>query len=100
MQNTVHDWMNDLVVFVEPEMTVLDALSLMRRRYINSLIVKKTEETPDYGIVRSDYRARTRSFNHESQRTDELSAHHCDPTNDNRGMCKDDERKPYPSLAS
>lgn len=53
MQNTVHDWMNDLVVFVDPEITVIDALSLMRRRYINSLIVKKTEESPEYGIVTS-----------------------------------------------
>lgn len=53
MQNTVHDWMNDLVVFVDPETTVIDALSLMRRRYINSLIVKKTELSPEYGIVTS-----------------------------------------------
>ena len=53
MQNTVRAWMNDLVVFVDPESPVLDALSTMRRRYINSLIVKKTEESPEYGIVTS-----------------------------------------------
>ena len=49
----VRDWMNDLVVFIDPESSVIDALSLMRRRYINSLIVKKTKETPEYGIVTS-----------------------------------------------
>ncbi len=49
----VRDWMNDLVVFVDPESSVIDALSLMRRRYINSLIVKKTEQSPEYGIVTS-----------------------------------------------
>lgn len=51
MQNTVRDWMNDLVVFVDPESLVIDALSTMRRRYINSLIVKKTQESLDYGII-------------------------------------------------
>ncbi len=53
MQNTVRDWMNDLVVFVDPESLVLDALGTMRRRYINSLIVKKTADSPDYGIITS-----------------------------------------------
>ena len=53
MQNTVRAWMNDLVVFIDPDSSVLDALSLMRRRYINSLIVKKTKDTPEYGIVTS-----------------------------------------------
>lgn len=53
MQNTVHDWMNDLVVYIDPDTMVTDALSLMRRRYINSLIVKKTEDSPEYGIVTS-----------------------------------------------
>ncbi len=53
MQNTVRDWMNDLVVFTDPETTVTDALSLMRRRYINSLIVRKTADSPNYGIVTS-----------------------------------------------
>lgn len=53
MQYTVREWMMDLVVFIEPEMTVSDALALMRRRYIQSLIVKKTETSPDYGILTS-----------------------------------------------
>lgn len=53
MQFKVRDWMMDLVVFVEPDTTVTDALALMRRRYINSLIVNKTSGNPDYGIVTS-----------------------------------------------
>lgn len=50
---TVRDWMNDLVVFVEPDATVSDALALMRRRYINSLIVKKSDGNTEYGILTS-----------------------------------------------
>ncbi len=50
-KHTVRDWMMDLVVFVDPEQTVFDALSTMRRRYINSVIVNKTEGNPHYGIV-------------------------------------------------
>jgi CBS domain-containing protein len=50
---TVRDWMNDLVVFVEPDATVSEALALMRRRYINSLIVKKSDGNPEYGILTS-----------------------------------------------
>ena len=53
LQFTVRDWMNDLVVFVDPDATVSDALALMRRRYINSLIVKKTDTSPEYGILTS-----------------------------------------------
>ncbi|MCX8026129.1 MAG: CBS domain-containing protein [Thermanaerothrix sp.] len=53
MQNTVRDWMNDLVVFVDPDATVTEALKLMRRRYVNSLIVRKTDTNPEYGIVTS-----------------------------------------------
>jgi signal-transduction protein with cAMP-binding, CBS, and nucleotidyltransferase domain len=49
----VKDWMIDLVVFIEPDSTVLDALSIMRRRYVNSLIVNKTEKFPEFGIVTS-----------------------------------------------
>jgi CBS domain-containing protein len=45
--------MNDLVVFVDPEATVSEALALMRRRYIHSLIVSKTEASPEYGILTS-----------------------------------------------
>ena len=53
MQFTVRDWMIDLVVFVDPEGTVDEALALMRRRYIHSLIVNKTADSPEYGIVTS-----------------------------------------------
>ena len=51
--NTVRDWMNDLVVYIDPNSPVTDALRIMRRRYINSLIVKKTQDSPEYGIVTS-----------------------------------------------
>lgn len=53
MQFTVRDWMMDLVVFVDPDTPVTDALATMRRRYINSVIVNKTETNPEYGIVTS-----------------------------------------------
>jgi predicted transcriptional regulator len=45
--------MMDLVVFFDPECTVSEALALMRRRYIHSLIVDKTVANPEYGIVTS-----------------------------------------------
>jgi signal-transduction protein with cAMP-binding, CBS, and nucleotidyltransferase domain len=53
MQDLVKDWMIDLVVYIEPESTVLEALSKMRRRYVNSLIVKINGDDPQYGIVTS-----------------------------------------------
>lgn len=53
MQLTVSEWMKDLIVFVDPDSTVYDALTLMRHRYVNSLIVSKTETNPQYGIVTS-----------------------------------------------
>jgi signal-transduction protein with cAMP-binding, CBS, and nucleotidyltransferase domain len=53
MQYTVRDWMIDLVVYVEPDSSVADALALMRRRYIHSLIVNKSQASPEYGIVTS-----------------------------------------------
>jgi len=52
MQDLVKDWMVDLVIYIEPESTVLEALSIMRRRYVNSLIVK-IEDNTEYGIVTS-----------------------------------------------
>ena len=51
--DSVHDWMNDLVVFIDPDSPVLDALHMMRRRYINSLITRKTSSSPEYGIITS-----------------------------------------------
>ena len=53
MQFKVRDWMIDLVVYVDPEASVADALALMRRRYIHSLIVNKTASSPEYGIITS-----------------------------------------------
>lgn len=52
MQFKVIEWMMDLVVFIDPDATVSEALAIMRRRYIQSLIVRKTNEHP-YGIVTS-----------------------------------------------
>jgi len=53
MQHKVKDWMVDLLVFIEPDASVLDALHLMRRRYIHSILVNKSADNPDYGIVTS-----------------------------------------------
>lgn len=53
MVNTVRDWMNDLVVFVDPNSPVTEALGIMRRRYVNNLIAKKTKDSPEYGIITS-----------------------------------------------
>jgi malate dehydrogenase (oxaloacetate-decarboxylating) len=53
MQFKVRDWMVDLIVYVEPDSSVSDALALMRRRYIHSLIVQKSKENPEYGILTS-----------------------------------------------
>ena len=49
----VRDWMINLLVFIDPESTVAEALSLMRRRYIHSLLVSKSESNPEYGILTS-----------------------------------------------
>jgi signal-transduction protein with cAMP-binding, CBS, and nucleotidyltransferase domain len=53
MQDLVKDWMIDLVVYIDPNSTVLEALSIMRRRYLNSLIVNTSDDNPAYGIVTS-----------------------------------------------
>ena len=53
MQDLVKDWMIDLIVYIDPDKTVLEALSKMRRRYLNSLIVNKSKGNPDYGIITS-----------------------------------------------
>jgi CBS domain-containing protein len=49
----VRDWMMDLVVFIDPDASVSEAIAIMRRRYIHSLIVNRTETNPDYGILTS-----------------------------------------------
>lgn len=53
MEFTVRDWMMDLIVFIDPDKTVGEALALMRRRYIHSLIVNRTRDFPQYGILTS-----------------------------------------------
>lgn len=53
MEFSVKDWMIDLVVFIDPDKSVSDALALMRRRYISSILVNKSPENPEYGIVTS-----------------------------------------------
>ncbi|MGD0708088.1 MAG: CBS domain-containing protein [Anaerolineaceae bacterium] len=53
MQMTVRDWMINLVLYVDPEATVTEALGVMRRRYVDSLIVSKTQTNPEVGIVTS-----------------------------------------------
>lgn len=53
MQHKVKAWMVNLLVFINPEASVLEALNLMRRRYINGLLVNKSEANPDYGIITS-----------------------------------------------
>ncbi|MBA4421071.1 MAG: hypothetical protein C0391_07975 [Anaerolinea sp.] len=53
MQHKVKDWMVNLLVFIEPEATVLEALNLMRRRYIHSILVSKSVTSPEYGIITS-----------------------------------------------
>jgi signal-transduction protein with cAMP-binding, CBS, and nucleotidyltransferase domain len=53
MQFKVRDWMVDLIVTIDPEASVTDALALMRRRYLHSLIVNKSKDSPEYGILTS-----------------------------------------------
>jgi CBS domain-containing protein len=53
MHHIVKDWMVDLLVFIDPNASVLEALQTMRRRYIHSILVSKTSEFPEYGIVTS-----------------------------------------------
>ncbi len=52
-KTTVMDWMKNLVVFVDPDTTVSEGLHIMRHRYATSLIVDKTPENLEYGIVTS-----------------------------------------------
>lgn len=52
-QTTVKDWMKDVVIFVDPDLSVYEGLEIMRKRYATNLIVNKTSTNPDYGIVTS-----------------------------------------------
>lgn len=67
MQFNVRDWMMDLVVYVDPDTLVTDALATMRRRYINSVIINKTKDNPDFGILTS------------TDICDKIVAQDCDP---------------------
>ena len=53
MNFTVRDWMINTIVFVDPDATVADALKMMRRRYIQSVIVNTSPTSPEYGIITS-----------------------------------------------
>jgi signal-transduction protein with cAMP-binding, CBS, and nucleotidyltransferase domain len=50
---TVKDWMSNLVIFVDPDTTVFEGLQIMRHRYATNLIINKTADCPEYGIVTS-----------------------------------------------
>ncbi len=50
---TVRDWMTNIIVFVDPDSSVCDALTIMRRRNISSVIVNRTKTNPVFGIVTS-----------------------------------------------
>jgi len=51
MKSSVRDWMINLILFIDPEAPVTEALALMRRRYVDSLIVSKSADSPEYGII-------------------------------------------------
>ena len=53
MAYSVRDWMLDRVVIVDPDIPVSETLAMMRRRYIHSVIVDKSEDNPMYGIITS-----------------------------------------------
>lgn len=49
----VRDWMVDMLVHIDPDATVLEAIKLMRRRYTHGLLVDKSATNPEWGIVTS-----------------------------------------------
>lgn len=51
MPHLVRDWMSSPVIVVDPDSSVSYAMTLMRRRKINSLVVKISVENNAYGIV-------------------------------------------------
>jgi CBS domain-containing protein len=51
MSQTVRDWMSSPVVVIPPDIRVSQALTLMRRRGIHSLVVDLSRERPSYGIL-------------------------------------------------
>lgn len=51
MPNLVRDWMSSPVIVVDPDSSVSHAMTLMRRRKINSVVVDISEKNPSYGII-------------------------------------------------
>jgi CBS domain-containing protein len=51
MPNLVRDWMSSPVIVVDADTSVSHAMTLMRRRKINSLVVDVSESNPSYGII-------------------------------------------------
>lgn len=50
---TVKTWMTDLVIDIDADASLIEALALMRRRYAHSLIVRKSATNAEYGIITS-----------------------------------------------
>ena len=51
MPQTMRDWMSSPVVVIPPEMWVGQALTLMRRRGVHSLVVDLARGRPAFGIL-------------------------------------------------
>jgi CBS domain-containing protein len=51
MAYTVNNWMSSQAAIVQPEVRVSQALTLMRRRNIHSLVVDLIEDDPAYGLL-------------------------------------------------
>lgn len=51
MPNLVRDWMSSPVIVVDPDSSVSYTMTLMRRRKINSVVVKISVKENTYGIV-------------------------------------------------
>ncbi len=51
MPHLVRDWMSSPVIVVDPDSSVSYAMTLMRRRKINSLVVKISVHENLYGII-------------------------------------------------
>ena len=43
--------MKDLVVFIDPDASVNEGLSLMRHRYTNSIIINKSDDSPFHSAM-------------------------------------------------
>ncbi|KXK11534.1 MAG: signal-transduction protein [Chloroflexi bacterium OLB14] len=51
MPNLVRDWMSSPIIVIDPDSSVSHAMTLMRRRKINSVVVDISEKNPAYGII-------------------------------------------------